>query len=112
MTTAYDKVMALKLAEQQAKQREMTAEKIGQKLMREWLGALGTRRVDLHSVHRARRLDQRVVRLRHPASSPPAHNVRRRETRRSRNAPLALTLAARERRRRPPQHGSDSWAGP
>lgn len=36
--TAYDRVMALKLAEQQAAQRAMSPQKVGQKLLREWCG--------------------------------------------------------------------------
>jgi ABC-type branched-subunit amino acid transport system substrate-binding protein len=41
MATAYDRVMALKLAQEQAKQRDLTPEKVAQKLLREWLGAQG-----------------------------------------------------------------------
>lgn len=38
MATAYDKVMALKLAERQREQRAMPPRKIAQKLLREWCG--------------------------------------------------------------------------
>lgn len=36
--SAYDKCIAMKLAEQQAAQRAMSPQKVGQKLLREWCG--------------------------------------------------------------------------
>lgn len=41
MGDAYQRVMAIKLAQQQAEQRKLTPQKVGQKLLREWLGAQG-----------------------------------------------------------------------
>lgn len=41
MSTAYDRVMDLKRARQQAAQRVMSPEKVARNVLREWLGAQG-----------------------------------------------------------------------
>lgn len=41
MATAYERVAALKLAQDQAKQRDLSPLKVAQKLLRDWLGAQG-----------------------------------------------------------------------
>ena len=38
MSSAYDKAMALKLAQKQAEQRAITPRKVAQNLLREWCG--------------------------------------------------------------------------
>lgn len=41
MSTAYDRIVARKLAEKQARQRAMPPKKVAQVLLREWLGKQG-----------------------------------------------------------------------
>lgn len=41
MSSAYDKVMAMRLAERQRIQREMSPLKVGQQFLRQWCGAQG-----------------------------------------------------------------------
>lgn len=74
--SAYDRAMELKLAKRQAEQRAMSPQKVGQLLLREWLGSHGVGGVidPMLAADLVRRVES-AIKAERAASSVPNHHA-------------------------------------